>query len=869
MIDVAIGLVLLYAVLSLFVTTVQEVFVNSHLRWRSRHMRLTVQSALGNDAELTERFFQHPLIVSLADGDGSRKPSYIPDELFAKVVLSLLGQGVHPGDKGLTPESFLAALTQARANGADRSSVGPAGYVDALKLATRDSTADWPAFEEALAHWFHQVGERSRGWFKRSSQRWAFALSLAAAVLVNADSVLIARTLWSDGELRDQLVAAGRLVNELQRPAEAASGAARTPVLNPERPTREQRIARIREGLDDLHERMSDAGYVYDEDLARYTCQRATPSEAVGAVVGNRCAAPQEAMPAASAAGTGVQGKAPARAAAPLRKSPLYPAVEWPDDLKSVRATIARAQDTLVAQAQGPESARTAESDLKERLRDAARRLRAVSHEMVDARQTLAKSKAATLLSVLNLRVREVEQEINTTLEEFSSTGERARLECLLQFPTDGAGRVRCEARRGDAAMFRLPLGYEAATVARQVPMAELKACTERPGGCEWSGLDAAFRAAQGGAWVGWLITATALSLGAPFWFDLLSKLIKLRGSGVPAGASEEKTAADANQRAAKRDPAAAPGTEPAVRTAAGGTSDVASDLESRLSSEQIRELQRKLMVTPTAVFDEATRQAIAARRQVLGLPAGATLDEALYERILDRSTQSLMPRPVISPTSAAAVPEAADLRQRLASLLGVPARAQGSGTAPDAPLTAMIRLYQGRAGLAPDGVAGPATWRQLDAGPGPAVAPDAWMRLAIAELGVDETDPADAQSILTRFIQPISPGVTSPITTAWCGYFVSFVLKQWQPAVQLPGTPERAKNWIGWGRAVADDVYGAVTVLESVGQRGQVQHHVAFMVGRTPAGWVVLGGNQGQGGKVSVTLFPDDSYRVVHRCWP
>ncbi len=31
----------------------------------------------------------------------------------------------------------------------------------------------------------------------------------------------------------------------------------------------------------------------------------------------------------------------------------------------------------------------------------------------------------------------------------------------------------------------------------------------------------------------GWIITALAISLGAPFWFDLLNKVMKLRGTGV------------------------------------------------------------------------------------------------------------------------------------------------------------------------------------------------------------------------------------------------------------------------------------------------------------------------------------------------
>lgn len=32
----------------------------------------------------------------------------------------------------------------------------------------------------------------------------------------------------------------------------------------------------------------------------------------------------------------------------------------------------------------------------------------------------------------------------------------------------------------------------------------------------------------------GWMITAAALSLGAPFWFDLLNKLVNLRQTGLP-----------------------------------------------------------------------------------------------------------------------------------------------------------------------------------------------------------------------------------------------------------------------------------------------------------------------------------------------
>jgi len=37
---------------------------------------------------------------------------------------------------------------------------------------------------------------------------------------------------------------------------------------------------------------------------------------------------------------------------------------------------------------------------------------------------------------------------------------------------------------------------------------------------------------------VGWLLTAFAVRQGAPFWFDLLNRLVNVRGSGSKPGPS-------------------------------------------------------------------------------------------------------------------------------------------------------------------------------------------------------------------------------------------------------------------------------------------------------------------------------------------
>ena len=42
---------------------------------------------------------------------------------------------------------------------------------------------------------------------------------------------------------------------------------------------------------------------------------------------------------------------------------------------------------------------------------------------------------------------------------------------------------------------------------------------------------------------LGWVLTALAISLGAPFWFDLMNKLLKLRGSGPKPGGDTDSNA--------------------------------------------------------------------------------------------------------------------------------------------------------------------------------------------------------------------------------------------------------------------------------------------------------------------------------------
>lgn len=143
---------------------------------------------------------------------------------------------------------------------------------------------------------------------------------------------------------------------------------------------------------------------------------------------------------------------------------------------------------------------------------------------------------------------------------------------------------------------------------------------------------------------LGWLITALAAMLGAPFWFDLLSRFVPMRSSGK----APEKTSAEAPRPA----PAAAPaptGASAPDATGAGasppvglGVDDPAAprnDFEaSQLNELDLLALQRALGLPADALtgrLDASTRAALALWQERQGRPTTGAFDEAAVMALL------------------------------------------------------------------------------------------------------------------------------------------------------------------------------------------------------------------------------------------
>jgi len=139
-------------------------------------------------------------------------------------------------------------------------------------------------------------------------------------------------------------------------------------------------------------------------------------------------------------------------------------------------------------------------------------------------------------------------------------------------------------------------------------------------------------------ACLGWLLTGIAASLGAPFWFDALSRFVAIRGSGKPVSGS-----------APAPGPAPVPPTLPAPPTTANaappvpalpsGPTGPLNDFESTvLTDVDILALQLALGLTVSEASGElnpVTREALRRWQRQQGLLASGEFDEPTAMAIL------------------------------------------------------------------------------------------------------------------------------------------------------------------------------------------------------------------------------------------
>lgn len=194
MIDVVLGLIFVYLLLSIVCTAANELLA-SLFKLRARTLASGIANLLkdGGITDLERDFYEHPLIKSLYKRKG--KPSYIPPRTFAMALLNLIAPENTVGSNVM---SNIRAKIEYLPEGSDLKKT--------LLILLDDAGDSLEKLRSNVEKWFNDSMERVSGWYKRKAQFVILVLAVALTVLANADTIQIAKALSVDPALREKLV---------------------------------------------------------------------------------------------------------------------------------------------------------------------------------------------------------------------------------------------------------------------------------------------------------------------------------------------------------------------------------------------------------------------------------------------------------------------------------------------------------------------------------------------------------------------------------------------------------------------------------------------------------------------------------------
>ena len=204
--DVAIGLVSIYLLLSLICSALTE-SVEKWLKKRSKNLSLGLFELFGGDktgADFLDKFYKNPLIFSLYKGQPDisfdnnqlqskgELPSYIDPKTFSMALINQLLDGKTVDIKSLQDALTQTALPE-NLKASMQTLVGCAG--DNLNQAISN-----------IEDWYSAMGDRVGGWYKRHTQVVAFMVATALTVGGNIDTLAIAKSLMVNENIRAGMV---------------------------------------------------------------------------------------------------------------------------------------------------------------------------------------------------------------------------------------------------------------------------------------------------------------------------------------------------------------------------------------------------------------------------------------------------------------------------------------------------------------------------------------------------------------------------------------------------------------------------------------------------------------------------------------
>jgi hypothetical protein len=190
--DLVIGLIFIYFLLSLACSAVQEI-ISSIVRLRPKVLNQWICDTF-RKGNIGEAILKHKLIDGLtAKG---RMAAYIPSDKFSRALLDIIHHRQF-GDKPYTIDSLRQAITATDLLDDD--------FKRSLLQSIAEAQGEVTKVRYEVQAWFDQAMERVSGTYKKKTQTIILCISVVLTGSLNADTIELARYLYENPAVRKSL----------------------------------------------------------------------------------------------------------------------------------------------------------------------------------------------------------------------------------------------------------------------------------------------------------------------------------------------------------------------------------------------------------------------------------------------------------------------------------------------------------------------------------------------------------------------------------------------------------------------------------------------------------------------------------------
>ena len=211
LLEVAIGIVFVWLVLSVATMEIQNVFT-AQQGLRAENLEKAILDMLKSQ-KLVEQFYNHPLILELSPKDKKgkyKRPDNIPNPVFATVAMEVI---LNAGKQGDTIPIGSLSISEMRASLNTLGNTNPAlariiqHLLPNLDTEINNLENSIAGYRANIETWFNNTMIQATNIYKQNAAKIAFVIGLILAVVFNIDSINIAQKLWQDPTIREVLVA--------------------------------------------------------------------------------------------------------------------------------------------------------------------------------------------------------------------------------------------------------------------------------------------------------------------------------------------------------------------------------------------------------------------------------------------------------------------------------------------------------------------------------------------------------------------------------------------------------------------------------------------------------------------------------------